>query len=134
MTDGAARHRGRKATGRYAPAIVPHPARSACEEHREWIEAEAQLERNAQSIYQDLVEQHGFTHSYNSVKRFVRTLKVREPERFDPSRDTVRLLEKVKKIGPRTAHLAQEIFARLGRSGQKAIYALSNLARHHKRE
>lgn len=23
------------------------------------------------SIYQDLVEQHGFTHRYNSVKRFV---------------------------------------------------------------
>ena len=82
--------------------MVPHPARSACEEHSEWIEAQAQLGRNAQSIYQDLVEQHGFTHRYNSVKRFVRTLKVREPERFDPSRETARLLEKVKKIGPRT--------------------------------
>jgi transposase len=42
-----------------------------------------ELGRNAQSIYQDLVEGRGFTHRYNSVKRFVRTLKAREPERFD---------------------------------------------------
>ena len=42
-----------------------------------------QLGRNAQSIYQDLVERYGFTHRYNSVKRFVRTLKARDPERFD---------------------------------------------------
>lgn len=39
--------------------------------------------RNAVSIFQDLVEQHGFKHRYNSVKRFVRGLKAREPERFD---------------------------------------------------
>ena len=42
-----------------------------------------QLGRNAQSIYQDLVERHGFEHRYNSVKRFVRTLRAREPQRFD---------------------------------------------------
>jgi hypothetical protein len=35
------------------------------------------------SIYQDLVEDHGFTHRYNSVKRFVAKLRAREPERFD---------------------------------------------------
>ena len=67
---------------------IPHPGhrlwrRSACEVHRAWIEAQVQLGRNAMSIYQDLVERHGFTHRYNSVKRFVRTLKAREPERFD---------------------------------------------------
>ena len=56
---------------------------SACEAHRTWIEAQVQLGRNAVSIYQDLVEQHGFAHRYNSVKRFVRTLRAREPERFD---------------------------------------------------
>lgn len=56
---------------------------SACAEHREWIEAQVQLGRNAMSIYQELVETHGFTHQYNSVKRFVRKLRVREPERFD---------------------------------------------------
>jgi len=57
--------------------------RSACEAHRTFIEAQVLLGRNAQSIYQDLVEQHGFVHRYNSVKRFVRALKSREPERFD---------------------------------------------------
>ena len=41
------------------------------------------LGRNAMAIYQDLVEQHGFAHRYNSVKRFVRALKQRDPERFD---------------------------------------------------
>ncbi len=65
------------------PARPPKQARSACEERRAWIEAQVELGRNAQSIYQDLVEGGGFTHQYNSVKRFVRTLKVREPERFD---------------------------------------------------
>jgi transposase len=64
-------------------ARVPQEARSACEAHREWIEAQVALGRNAVSIYQDLVERHGFPHQYNSVKRFVRGLKAREPERFD---------------------------------------------------
>ena len=65
------------------PARPPKQARSACEEHRSWIEEQVQLGRNAQSIYQDLIERHGFTHRYNSVKRFVRTLRVRDPDRFD---------------------------------------------------
>ncbi len=56
---------------------------SACEPHREWIESQLRLKRNAQAIYQDLVEQHGFTHKYNAVKRFVRTIKARVPEQFD---------------------------------------------------
>ena len=56
---------------------------SACEPHRAWIEAQVGLGRNAVSIYQDLVEAHGFEHRYNSVKRFVAQLKAREPERFD---------------------------------------------------
>lgn len=42
-----------------------------------------QLGRNAQDICQDLVEQFGFEHRYNPVKRFVRGMKVRDPERFD---------------------------------------------------
>lgn len=66
------------------PPAPPVPATpSACESHREWIEAQVVLGRNATSIYQDLVERHGFTHAYNSVKRFVGRLKAREPERFD---------------------------------------------------
>ncbi len=61
------------------PWITP----SACEPHRAWIESQLGLGRNAQSLYQDLVEQQGFTHAYNSVKRFVAKLRAREPERFD---------------------------------------------------
>ena len=72
------------------PAIETAPVRghaasstSACEAHRAWIEAQVVLGRNAVSIYQDLVEGHGFVHRYNSVKRFVAGLKARAPERFD---------------------------------------------------
>jgi len=50
-------------------------APSACEIHREWIESQVLLGRNAMSIYQDLSEKFGFTHRYNSVKRFVAALK-----------------------------------------------------------
>jgi hypothetical protein len=53
---------------------------------------------------------------------------------FNPSRETARLIAKASKIGPHCMQLAREIFARLGRPGQKAIYGLANLARHHKRE
>ena len=56
---------------------------SACEPHRAWIEAQVLLGRNAMSLYQDLVEQHGFAHRYNTVKRFVARLRARVPERFD---------------------------------------------------
>ena len=71
-----------------AASLVPHrvltgPATSACEPHRAWVEAQVALGRNAVSVFQDLVEQHGFAHQYNSVKRFVATLKARAPERFD---------------------------------------------------
>lgn len=65
------------------PAQPRKHASSACEVHRAWIEKQVQLGRNAQAIYQDLVERFAFEHRYNSVKRFVRGLKVRDPERFD---------------------------------------------------
>ena len=58
-------------------------ARSACEPHRTWIEEQVRLKRNAQAIYQDLVDQFGFPSSYQSVKRFVRTLRHSDPEQFD---------------------------------------------------
>jgi transposase len=41
------------------------------------------LQRNAQAIYQDLVDQFGFSARYNSVKRFVRGLRRVDPEQFD---------------------------------------------------
>jgi transposase len=64
-------------------AKIPAHARSACEPHREWIEAQIRLGRNAMAIYQELVDRYDFKHQYNSVKRFVRCLKRREPEQFD---------------------------------------------------
>ena len=65
------------------PPRPPATSPSACEAHRIWIEAQVEHGRNAVSIFQDLVELHGFAHAYNSVKRFVATLKRRAPERFD---------------------------------------------------
>jgi transposase/5S rRNA maturation endonuclease (ribonuclease M5) len=67
------------------PALeeVPKHARSACEPHRDWIEEQLKLGRNAMAIYQDLVERFGFPHRYNSVKRFVRGLKKKDPEQYD---------------------------------------------------
>src|SRR5690606_37052858 len=41
------------------PPALPTHASSACEPHRAWIEAQVQLGRNAQAIYQDLVDRFG---------------------------------------------------------------------------
>jgi len=62
---------------------IPAPARSACAEHRFWIEEQVRLGRNAVSIYQDLVEQFAFEHKYNSVKRFCRKLHEKDPAQYD---------------------------------------------------
>jgi hypothetical protein len=53
---------------------------------------------------------------------------------FNPSRETARLIGKVAKLGPASEQLAREIFARLGRPGQRAIYGLANLPRRYSRE
>ncbi len=62
---------------------IPAHARSACEAQREWIEEQVARGRNAMAIYQDLVELFAFTHRYNSVKRFVRGLKRKDPQQYD---------------------------------------------------
>lgn len=62
---------------------IPAHARSACEEHRPWIEEQVRLGRNAVSIYQDLVELYAFEHKYNSVKRFCRALRKKNPAQYD---------------------------------------------------
>lgn len=62
---------------------IPKQARSACDPHRDWIVGEVNKGRNAMSIYQDLVERFGFVHRYNSVKRYVRGLKKKDPEQYD---------------------------------------------------
>jgi transposase len=59
-------------------ASISHPkARtpSQCEPYRELIEAALQRGRNATAIWQDLVSDYGFAHSYQSVKRFVNKLQ-----------------------------------------------------------
>ena len=66
-----------------ADGCIPGQARSECEPHRAWIEEQVRLKRNAQAIYQDLVDQFGFSARYNSVKRFVRGLRRVDPEQFD---------------------------------------------------
>ncbi len=66
-----------------AVAELPAHARSACEVHREWIESQVRLGRNATAIYQELVDRFGFQQRYNSVKRFCRALRTQEPEQFD---------------------------------------------------
>jgi transposase len=71
---------GRAESGR---VIIPAHARSACEPYREWIEEQVRLRRNAQAIFQELVDRHEFRHRYNSVKRFVRGLRREAPEQFD---------------------------------------------------
>ena len=66
----------------WPPAVDP-AATSLCEPHREFIETQLRLKRNATAIYQDLVDQNGFGGQYNSVKRFVARLRHKEPEQFD---------------------------------------------------
>ena len=53
------------------------PTASACEPHLDFIELSLSKGRNAKAIYQDLVDDHGFTGRYQSVKRFVRKLRGR---------------------------------------------------------
>jgi transposase len=62
---------------------IPAHARSACEHYRLWIEEQVRLGRNAVSIYQDLVERFAFEHKYNSVKRFCRALRRKNPVQYD---------------------------------------------------
>ena len=62
------------------PALVePKPTRapsaSACEAYREEIVHALGLARNARAIWQDLVDDHGFSAGYSSVKRFVSKLR-----------------------------------------------------------
>jgi transposase len=51
------------------------PMASACEPYREWIEGQLARGRRAKTVWQDLVDDHGFTASYESVKRFARKLR-----------------------------------------------------------
>jgi ParB-like chromosome segregation protein Spo0J len=56
--------------------------KSQCELLAEVILAKVEVGLSAQRIYQDLVEENGFTDSYESVKRFVRKLRATRPGEF----------------------------------------------------
>ena len=55
--------------------------RSYCEPLAEEIAAKVEVGLSARRIYQDLVEQNGFSDSYQSVQRFVPKLKASQPQR-----------------------------------------------------
>jgi transposase len=55
------------------------PSASACEPYRELIAEALGRGRNAMAIWQDLVDDHGFTAKYASVRRFVVTLRGTTP-------------------------------------------------------
>jgi len=55
------------------PGFLPGPD-SGCQPYREIIEAKLSQQLSGKRIYQDLVSQHGFSHGYDSVKRFIRKL------------------------------------------------------------
>ena len=87
----AVRGRGRPGTGPPKPAIsgevstdpAPKPGRapsaSACEPFRELILTALERGRNAVAIWQDLVDDHGFTARYASVRRFVMKVRASAP-------------------------------------------------------
>ena len=57
------------------------PSASACEPYRELIAEALSRGRNAMAIWQDLVDDHGFTAKYASVRRYVAQLReVAPPE------------------------------------------------------
>jgi transposase len=60
-----------------APESQPdrRPSASVCEPFQEAIELGLSKGRNAKGIWQDLVDIHGFTGDYQSVKRFVRRFR-----------------------------------------------------------
>jgi transposase len=62
------------------PTDLKPTTRSSCEPHRAFLEGELAKGRNAKAIYQDLVEHHGYTGSYDAVKRLARKLQPAEPK------------------------------------------------------
>jgi len=81
----AARWVGRRSPAKPANGVAPDseppvaPARSSsasrCEPFLEFIDLSLSKGRNAKGIWQNLVDNHGFTGGYSSVKRFVRRLR-----------------------------------------------------------
>src|SRR6202049_1801039 len=68
-------NRNEVTTGSGDPNPPPSPTASTSAPYRELIEAALSLGRNAMSVWQELVDRHGFTGSYESVKRYARKLR-----------------------------------------------------------
>jgi transposase len=68
---------GAESAGGTTPEPQPgrSPASSASEPYREAIELGMSRGRNAMAIWQDLMDGHGFTAGYQSVKRFIHKLR-----------------------------------------------------------
>ncbi|MGH7756989.1 MAG: hypothetical protein ACREM8_12010, partial [Vulcanimicrobiaceae bacterium] len=68
------------AAGQETPVRTPITVvtRSRCESHRAFITAELVKDRHGIAIYQDLVEHHGYTGSYDAVKRLIRKLSPKD--------------------------------------------------------
>ena len=60
-------------------AATRAPSASACEPYHELIVDALSRGRNAVAIWQDLIDDHGFTARYASVRRFVLTLRNAAP-------------------------------------------------------
>jgi transposase len=68
-----------------SPGAGWSPAASRCEPFRDLIERGLGRGRNAKSIWQELVDEHGFEAGYQSVKRFVRQLRGRVAREAHPT-------------------------------------------------
>jgi transposase len=64
------------------------PLGSHCADFHELIEDALRRGRNAVGIYQGLVDEHGYSHSYESVKRYVRALRGARPLEAHPVIET----------------------------------------------
>jgi len=62
-------------TGSDPPDGEPSSSASKCEPYRAVIENKVRKDLTAQRIYQDLVNEHDYIHSYYSVRRFVNRLR-----------------------------------------------------------
>jgi len=72
------------------PLPVPgrSPSASACEPYRELIEQAVSRGRDAMAIWQDLVDDFGFSHSYQSVRRFIVKLRGQQVPEAHPVIET----------------------------------------------
>jgi transposase len=83
-TDSGARAPGMTDPPSPPPPPGRAPTASACAPYGELIELALGRGRNAMAIWRDLVDDHGFTARYASVRRFVLTLRGQRPAEAHP--------------------------------------------------